>query len=883
MLTLAVEALFALVFARALLAYARRRDPLQGDVTLVFAAMAVLFALDLARNLGAEPSPLVRSAASALLLGQPFLTLRLVARVRGIPRWLYVAALAGWLGTAGSLVAAGRALSPAAVLAIVAVFVVTELTAAALVAAEARRRTGAPRTRLLLAAAATAVFAAAILAAGAGSADPDAAGTASEVARAVALVSAVGYLLAFLPPLWLRRIWSIRAAYTLVQRLLAIPAGEPASAVWHRYAQAVRSATTTDATLVLLRGPGDADGMVEVARTPGGAEPVRLTVAELASVLDTPVPIDLGRPQAPPGAHTLATGVPSRFVTAVRLPGDPDGGVLVLLNRHRTLFTDDDLALLAEVGAQAVVLAQRAELLAEQERLARELADSVYKVEAASQAKSDFLANMSHELRTPLNAIIGFSELMQGEPEADERLLVPAEWARHVNSSGRHLLGLINDVLDLAKIEAGRVELRPEVFDLAGCVGEAVTELRPLSDRKQLQLTTAVPPLAVHADRLRLRQVMTNLLSNAIKFTPPGGQVFVAARRVRDEVTVSVADTGPGIATEDRQRVFEEFQQAGTAESRRAGTGLGLALTRRLVEAHGGRIELRSELGRGSQFTVYLPSAEVAHGTAAGPGSPDERSGILIIEDDRAAAELLRAYLAGAGYRATVAGTGEDALAAARSRTPEAILLDVMLPGMDGWEVLRLLKRDERLRYVPVLIISVLDDREIGLALGARDYFVKPIDRQALLAWLVQHGLVPPLDEEATNVLAVDDDPATLAVIETSLRQHGLRVVCADNGLEGLRLARAHRFDLIITDLLMPDLDGFTLITALHGDPRTRDIPVVVLTSQDLSEADKCRINGNVFAVMSKDEDASPTKLRHLLDRVHDLTGRTDRGLTRAL
>ncbi|HYN95783.1 MAG TPA: response regulator, partial [Pilimelia sp.] len=533
-----------------------------------------------------------------------------------------------------------------------------------------------------------------------------------------------------------------------------------------------------------------------------------------------------------------AAGLNSRYVTALPLTVPPDStGALLIFNRHRSLFSEDDLRLLADIGAQAGILAERGAVIAEQRRLADELAASVTALTKASEAKSDFLANMSHELRTPLNAIIGFSDLMRGEQPSDDQRTVPAEWVDHIHTSGRHLLGLINDVLDLAKVEAGRLDLQPVPVRIDTAAQDLLTALRPLVDRQNLTTRIDIPPMVANVDPVRFRQILENLLSNAIKFTPAGGQITVTGAALDGDVSVTVADTGVGIAGADQTRVFEEFQQVGDAAQRSAGTGLGLALTRRLVQAHGGDITLESALGRGSRFTVRLPSA-VPAGTARPPAPPGQpapptatRGHVLLIEDDLRAAELVRTYLRHAGYRVDVAGSGEAGIASARRDPPDAVLLDVVLPGIPGWDVLRQLKADSRLARIPVFLVTVIDERRTGAAMGATEYFVKPVDHAELLAALARHVLPPTSRPEVGAVLLVDDDAEVRAQVADSLRAAGAEVVACGDGRRGLELTRDRRFDLIVCDVGMPDEDGFALLAALREDPATRRTPVLMSLS----------------------------------------------------
>ncbi|WP_308016536.1 response regulator [Jidongwangia harbinensis] len=870
MLTLIAEALFAAVFARVLLAYLRRRDPLQAAVAVMFSAASVFFVLAVLRQTVGEPPRLVTLLVSALLLGQAFLTMRVVRRVGPLPGWVYHGALVAWLASAAVLVS-GQARTRAVVLTVVAMFVVAELCAAAFLARLAGSRRGSPRTRLWLATAATVLFAAAVLVAGVGSLDADRVASVRQLTQLLVLLSAAGYVMAFTPPAFLRRSWSSRAAYGVVRRLLQEPPDAEPEQIWRCYAESVRAATDAGAVVVLVRSPEDdvrelARVGVPAAAVPGPAVGEVTTLRGLTGTVD----LSGGGPAAEglPAARAYAGLMDARFITTAPMDLPAGQGVLLLLHQYRSLFAADDVQLLGDLGGQAAALAQRAVLLADRDRLTAELSASVTALTAASEAKNDFMANMSHELRTPLNAIIGFSDLMRIEESVDGETRVPTDWIQHIHSSGQHLVGLINEVLDLAKIEAGKVELRRETLDLSTELGEVVTTLAALSRHKSLEVTVAAAPLPVFADRVRLRQIVTNLLSNAIKFTPEHGRIYLAARRVGADIAISVADTGPGIAAADQQRVFDEFQQVGEPHAAAAGTGLGLALARRLVQAHGGRIELESIVGHGAKFTVYLPA------TSAHTASPGDLAGacpgVLIVEDDPAAAQLLSAYLEKAGYRLHVARTGEEGLAAARACPPEVILLDVQLPGIDGWEVLARLKDDERLRNVPVVIVSVLDDAEVGLALGAADYFVKPVDRRALLSWLARHGLVPPGGGPELSVLVVDDDPVCLELIEAALSGSGIRVTRAGGGADGVRQARSHRFDLVICDLLMPEVDGFDVVAALNADPATRDVPVLILTTHDLDDAEKERLRGRVVGVTAKDRAENLTDLART---VAELTG----------
>ena len=599
---LAAEFTFAVLFLRALAGYLRRRDSLQGNVTLVFLPCAVVFAVDLCRRLGGPVQGSVSVVTATVLLAQPYLTVRLAARLRDVPRWLDRVVLCAYVALAAVIIREPRPLDRGALLAMVLGFSVSETIPAALLFGKARTRAGANRARLMTAAAATLAFACMIFFIGLSGlwrGRPEL----LAISQVLALASGLGYLVAFLPPRWLRRVFSGSATHRITERLLRAPAESPAH-VWQLYAEIMREQTGADAVAVLMPR---ADGQLSQTAYAGPPMPAHpsLDADDLTALIRADKPARL-REGAPALVAHYGDHLGDDYVTVLGMPVPPDvEGAVLLFNRHRTLFSDDDLRLLAALGGQAGILAER-------QAVAAALSTSVDALTQANHAKSTFLANMSHELRTPLNAIIGFSDLMRAEEPDGDRRRVPAEWIDHIHTSGRHLLGLINDILDLAKVEAGGLDLSPAPLRVDTAVIELLTGLSPLFRTRDIEVCTDLPEVTAMADRVRFRQIVENLLSNAIKFTEPGGSVTVAAGSAGDDVYVSVADTGVGISPADQPRVFEEFQQVGDPERQRAGTGLGLALTKRLVEAHGGEITLVSALGEGSTFTVRLPAAPAA-------------------------------------------------------------------------------------------------------------------------------------------------------------------------------------------------------------------------------------------------------------------------------
>jgi signal transduction histidine kinase/CheY-like chemotaxis protein len=853
-----VEGLFAVVFLRASLDYARRRDPVSRDVALTFSPFVGLLLIGVWRVvLGSPPGPL--SLVSGLLFfAQPLFALHLVSLIRPVPRSVLILAS---LAVAGSVVPlyVFRG-SGVVVLAPLVVFALVQLVTAGYLAVESRRRRGPGGRRLGIAAAGTVGLACALLALSAGALGPDMGEAARDAGLGLALLSGCAYLVAFVPPMVVRRVWQASPTVAYQEELLRA-SGSSLGEIWGRYARLAAAMTGSSVAVVEYRRDGPAtflasDGVALPSAPPGQWSNGTAPAAGQDTTVEE-VPIATLSEDDP--IRVIGDSAAARFVSIVPIGEDGWGRrLLVVASSHRDLFHRSDLELLATLGEQTGIVAERQAILMAQEDMSARLSETVDALRSASHAKSDFLASMSHELRTPLSAILGFSDLMRSETATDGNVSVPTEWVEHIHRGGEHLLALVNDVLDLSKVEAGRMELRFESIDLAGAVREMVNGLRPLADRKDLTIITDVPSISAVADRGRLRQVVYNLVSNAIKFTQPGGQVRIAGRETTDGIELTVADDGIGIAPADLPLIFDEFRQVGPVREREGGTGLGLALARRLIEAHDGTIEARSTLGQGTTLTVTLPRRTATHEAAPAPTPPVAGADpvitgeILIIEDDPSAARLLREYLEPLGHTVRCATDGEQGMTLAREHRPIAILLDVLLPRVDGWEVLRRLKADVTLRDTPVIMVTVVDERDVGVALGAVDYLVKPVQRGALLASLARLGIAPRSAGRAARILTVDDEPAALDMLDGFLAGSGYEVVRAAGGREALEAARETDVDLVICDLVMPDLDGFGVIAELKSNAETAAIPILICTAHDLSDADKARLHGQILGVVSK-------------------------------
>ncbi len=493
-------------------------------------------------------------------------------------------------------------------------------------------------------------------------------------------------------------------------------------------------------------------------------------------------------------------------------------------------------------------------------RRAADLSREKEAAEAANKAKSNFLANMSHELRTPLNAIIGYSEMLQ-EMAADDGHEEYQGDLKKIHSAGQHLLELINDVLDISKIEAGKMDLYIESFSLDQTIEEVQAVVDPLAKKNSNQLVIAKPAELglIRADAMKVRQCLLNLLSNACKFTS-NGTVRLECSRQEGWVTFEVSDTGIGMTKEQMGKLFRAFQQADSSTTRKfGGTGLGLAISRRFCQIMNGDITVRSEPGQGTTFTRRIP-AEVIPQPMEGQAQPEQEAlriteslpasaaVVLVIDDDALVADLLRRTLVKDGYRVEYAENGEKGLQLARQLRPDAITLDVMMPGMDGWQVLTHLKSDPELADIPVILLSIVNDRKTGFALGATEYLTKPLDRERLTSVLgrISNGRGSRL------ALVVDDLPENRELLRSALESDGWTVEEAGNGLEALDRLEQRRPDAILLDLMMPEMDGITFVERLRASERNRSIPVLVVTAKDITAVDRQRLSGGVQAIMQK-------------------------------
>ena len=507
--------------------------------------------------------------------------------------------------------------------------------------------------------------------------------------------------------------------------------------------------------------------------------------------------------------------------------------------------------------------------------------------ETANKTKSLFLANMSHELRTPLNAILGYSEMLY-EQAVEQKMAEFSSDLKNINGAGKHLLELINNILDLSKIEAGKMELFLESFDVAKMIDDVASTIGPLVEKNAnvLRIECAPDVGQMHADLTKVRQGLLNLLSNAAKFTREGKIALVASRERMDEsdwIVLRVTDNGIGMSSEQIVKLFQAFTQADISTTRKfGGTGLGLALTRRYCQMMGGDVTVQSVPGEGSTFTIKLPAVvgEVIPEAPAKAGSHSAESAtgnghllaaercVLVIDDDPAQRDLMKRLLNKDGFSIRTAGGGEEGLRLAKQFHPAIITLDVMMPDMDGWSVLAALKADAELRDIPVIMLTMVDDRNRGGMLGASDYLTKPLDRRRLSQVLEKYSSA----KAPGPVLLVDDDPAIRSTTRALLEKEGWKVSEAENGRDALARMKQERPCLILLDLMMPVMDGFEFAAQVRKHDEWRLIPMVVLTAHDLNDEDRLRLDGFVEKVLQKESDSLAGVLHQVRALVFDVT-----------
>ncbi len=571
--------------------------------------------------------------------------------------------------------------------------------------------------------------------------------------------------------------------------------------------------------------------------------------------------------------------------------GDKLLGVLIMMSTRSGKFDEKDQSMIKMLADQIAMSIENARLY-ESEKSSKELA------QGANRAKSEFLANMSHEIRTPMNSIIGFSDLLLQENLPEEL----GDFVRTIKLNGESLLEIINQILDLAKVETGRMDMEQIEFDLQDQVERVVQLLRPRVLDKGLTFEVKSDPHSlplVEGDSLKIRQVMVNLLGNAVKFTEEGSiclNVSIGKKDKQDMLTVMVVDTGIGIHQEKLSAIFDSFTQADSSMTRRfGGTGLGLAISKQMVELMGGQIWVESELGHGSTFGFTVPiktlvsntepvqkkKGKTGAKTAKQSAKPKQKTemkretdkeaknpSVLLIEDNGGAMDLLRRYLERDGYNVECSTTGEDGLMKAKFYRPDAIILEILLPGkMDGWEVLRNLKSGQLTRDIPVIVCSVLSNPKKAFSLGAVEYIEKPAQEAELLQTL--HNSVGIPDSKGKEVVVVDDDPTVLNLFEKMFNRQNVPVRTFSDGNKVLDyLKEGKKVGLVILDLLMPEVDGFEVLNKIKSSEKTRDIPVVIYTGKKLTSKDRSRLSHDYELILQKTEETPETLLKQLKELV---------------
>lgn len=568
------------------------------------------------------------------------------------------------------------------------------------------------------------------------------------------------------------------------------------------------------------------------------------------------------------------------LIVAPLIVQDEVQGVLEVMTIKEEEYVAPDLEILAVVANELAAGMNRKRLTDELRRKNVELEQQTQKTQEASDTLKKFLATFSHELRSPLNSIIGFSDLLttQFDELAAESV---QEFMKNIHESGKHLQQIINDILDLSKIEAGRMELHLASYPISYFEESVRRLLAPQIAEKEIELRCEFSGEfeEVVVDQTRFRQILLNLVSNAIKFSDRGAIVSLACHRVGNDVQWEVRDTGTGIKSEDMHNLFKPFRQATNGkEFMHQGIGLGLAITKKLVELHGGRVWIESEYGKGTTVYFRMPIViDAMHEQLAqaemlidalhrenAKRTDDQQPLALVIEDSAQASELLRRHIESAGFRVEIARNGVEAIEKAKRFHPTVITLDILLPQKDGWQVMRELKRHPLCRHIPIIIVSILDEKNLGFSLGAVDYFVKPVNKEELLATMDRVRLSSRKDSHVPKVLIIDDDRAATDLIEVILENEGYEVRKAFSGKAGLEMAVNENPDLIILDLIMPEMSGVSVAYQLKQNPITRGTPIIILTSMEIDEETRAQLGAHVSGLMRKSSFTKNDLLREI-------------------
>lgn len=851
------------------------------DVAILFGALAGIVAiqeihlLSCTSALGCVDVPAAAQLTTALVLILPYALLRLVDDLGDVPAWQLWTSVVALVACAAALALSGSPPPFWLVVLIVAYLVAGTSHAAWAFARRARLTAGITRRRMAAVAWGCGLIAATIVLAVLAQAYPDDAPLWTGLVRVSGLVSGLCFWAGFFPPPWLSQTWRLPEllGYLRPTRLMALPSDQAGVATdamaIDRLCAATAATTGARRALLILEDSSRQDLYL------WGAPSARIaaTSGAIGAVLQTrePLVVRSVTPDQLPAAIVSIFASDTLPRTAILVPITLDGhsvGILAAFAEKGPMFVEDDLEVVCFFAAEAAAILRMQRY--------RQSVNELEALREADRLKDEFMAVVSHELRTPLTAISGYSDILLRKltgplNERQERQVVG------VRDASRRLLALINDLLDVSKLEAGTLDLRFAALDPQTAIHRAIAGVRVVAMTKGVNIELREQPQvpAVRADDERLQQILTNLLINAIKFTPGGGSIWVRVRAApgatpgATDIVFSVEDTGVGLAPGQVARVWDRFYQVESSSTRRfGGAGLGLSIVRRLAELHGGRVEATSAgLNRGSTFAVRLPAAtpgaplevlaapprawsESAEAAAAGSSPSDTRAPlVLVIEDDVHSATVLRTYLESDGYRVEVVDDGQQAMEAARVLGPFAITLDISLPKLDGWSVLNALKHDPTTAQIPVVIVSIVDNRSFGLVLGATDYLVKPIDHERLRSTL--RALERSREPERT-ILLVDDDPALRDVLGSILTEDGWRVVTADDADAVLAAAELDRPTAVVLDLMTPRVNGFEVLRTLRERPSTRDLPVIVLTATDLTEADRTRLAHNAERVIVK-------------------------------